>query len=78
MASTKFRTSYRYIVRQLEARIDPNVPLDIRHRDSLEHPALQAVDMFCWAFFQKYERDNPEWINHFGPKNLVLFDQSYL
>ncbi len=66
----------QYVIRQLEARIDPKVPLEIQHRDSLENKALQAVDMYCWGFFQKYEHANMEWVTLFGPK--VRFDQAYL
>lgn len=66
----------QYLFRQLEARIDPRVPFHIQHLDSRQHKALQAVDMFSWGFFQKYERQNSEWINLFASK--VKFDQTYL
>jgi hypothetical protein len=36
-----------YIIRQLQGRLDPKVPLDISHPSSNENKALQAVDMFC-------------------------------
>lgn len=66
----------QYLFRQLEARIDPKVPFNIQHLDSKQHKALQAVDMFSWGFFQKYERKNSEWIDCFASK--VKFDQTYL
>ncbi|KQC09798.1 MAG: hypothetical protein APR62_13350 [Smithella sp. SDB] len=50
-----------YIRRQLESRIDPIVPFDIHHSDSKEHYAVQAVDLFSYAIFEKYERRREEW-----------------
>jgi hypothetical protein len=50
-----------YIQRQLESRIDPVVPFDIYHADSREHYAVQAVDLFSYAIFEKYERRREEW-----------------
>jgi hypothetical protein len=65
-----------YISRQLEARINPNVPLDIYHRNSFSNGGLQAVDLFCWGIFQKYERNKVGWFNTFNPK--VRSDTLYL
>lgn len=65
-----------YIRRQLEARIDPKVPLDIYHWNSEENGGLQAADMFCWGIFEKYERRKLEWFNIFNPK--VKYDSLYL
>lgn len=66
----------QYIFQQLEARISPKVPLDIHHWDSGQNKGIQAVDMFCWGFFQKYERQNKKWCNIFAPK--IKFDEIYL
>ena len=66
----------RYIQRQLEAQISPKVPLDIYHWSSQENKGLQAVDMFCWGIFQKYERQKTEWYDIFKAK--IVFDQQYL
>ncbi|MCK4423992.1 MAG: DUF3800 domain-containing protein [Candidatus Omnitrophica bacterium] len=65
-----------YISRHLEAKISPTVPLDIYHGDSKENYGLQAVDMFTWAIFQKYERKKLEWFNIF--KQKVKYDSVYL
>lgn len=65
-----------YIRRQLEARIDPNTPLDIYHWKSHENCGLQACDLFCWGVFQKYERKNSEWFDVY--KKKVIFDEIYL
>ncbi len=50
-----------YLRRQLESRIDPAVPLNIYHADSKVHFALQAVDLFSYAVFEKYERRKETW-----------------
>ncbi len=50
-----------YIRRELESKIDPSVPLNIYHVDSKEHCGLQAVDMFSYAVFEKYERRRVQW-----------------
>lgn len=50
-----------YLRRQLESRIDPAVPLNIYHADSKDHFALQAVDLFSYAVFEKYERRKEAW-----------------
>jgi len=50
-----------YIRRQLESKIDPDVPLNIYHVNSIEHCALQAADMFSYAIFEKYERRRDQW-----------------
>jgi len=46
----------QYIFRQLKGRLDPRVPLDIKHQDSRNYYGLQAVDLFSWGIFRKYEK----------------------
>jgi len=58
----------RYIEKQLRNRLSPNVPLDISHMSSQESPGLQAVDMFCYGIFRKYERKTRCWWNIFQGK----------
>lgn len=53
-----------YVKKQLEARIDPNTPLDIYHWNSQETAGLQACDLFCWGVFQKYERKKEDLKNN--------------
>jgi len=52
-----------YIRRELESKIDPTVPFNIYHVDSKEHGGLQAVDMFSYAVFEKYERRRTKWFD---------------
>jgi len=65
-----------YIVSQIQALLDPLVPLDIFHMNSIESPSLQAVDMFAWGISRKYEKEDIEWFNVF--KARVCADRVYL
>lgn len=65
-----------YIIRQIEAKTDPKIPLDIEHALSHESLGLQAADMFAWGVFRKYERKDTEWFNVFSSK--VVYDTLYL
>ena len=65
-----------YIETQLKGKIDPKVPLAIDHLLSNEDSVLQAVDMFCWGVFRKYERRDEEWYRVFRKK--IRYDKIYL
>ncbi len=65
-----------YIRNHLESEINPNVPLDIYHKDSKEILCLQAVDLFAWGIRRKYENKDVEWFNIFEQK--VKYDNLYL
>ena len=65
-----------YVITQIKACLDPLVPLDIFHMNSLESPNLQAVDMFAWGIFRKYEKEDLEWFHVF--KARVCSDRVYL
>ncbi|MFH1453737.1 MAG: DUF3800 domain-containing protein [Armatimonadota bacterium] len=65
-----------YVWNQLKARINPKIPLYIRHYDSQQCKGLQAVDLFCWGIFEKYERRKSDWFEVF--KEKVKFDEVYL
>lgn len=64
------------IVNQLKGRIDPRIPLDIYHYTSHENLGLQAVDMFSWGVYRKYEGDDSKWYNIF--KEKLRYDDIYL
>ncbi len=66
----------RYIRTALEGRIKPSVPLFINHNESCEDRGLQAVDMFSYGIFQRYERQKWEWFDVF--KDKVAFHTLYL
>lgn len=66
-----------YIRRELEARLNPNIPLDIYHWKSHENCGLQAADIFSWGIFQKYERGHMVWYDLFA-KDKIRLDEQYL
>lgn len=66
-----------YIRRQLEAKLNPKVPLDIYHWRSHENYGLQVADVFCWGIFKKYEAHKTEWYDIYA-KDKVIFDDQYL
>jgi len=61
-----------YIRRQLEAKIDPKIPLEIRHVDSNTDGGLNVVDLFSWGIFRKYERKDVEWYEIYR-KNTIRY-----
>jgi len=65
-----------YIYRQLMEKIDPKIPLEIKHKDSYSDYGLNAVDLFSWGIFRKHERKDLEWYNIF--KEKIKFDDVYL
>jgi hypothetical protein len=75
-AQQEIREFNTYIVRQLEGRVDPKVPLDFYHHESKENLGLQAADLFAWGIFRSYERKDRTWREVFGPK--VKYDDVYL
>lgn len=66
----------KYILRQIDSKVDPFVPLNISHNDSQNTLGLQAVDLFCWGIFRQYERKDVEWFNIFEEK--VRYNKLYL
>ena len=57
-----------YIKRELASRLPPGVRLRITHEDSVNNHCLQAVDLFCWGIFRKYEREDNLWFDLFQGK----------
>jgi Protein of unknown function (DUF3800) len=76
MAKPEIEEFNSYIRRNLEGRLSPNIPIDIYHWLSHENYGLQAVDLFCWGIFQKYEKKNTEWLDVY--KNKILLDEQFL
>jgi hypothetical protein len=64
-----------YVKQQLKNRLSPKVPLEIAHRSSEQSKGLQAVDMFCYGIFQKYEWQKRDWWDIF--KGKVAKDTLY-
>lgn len=66
----------QYIINQIEGKIDPLVPMNIKHFDSKEYKGLQAADLFCWGVFRTYEKNDSEWFDIF--KDKVKVNEKYL
>src|SRR3990167_10827466 len=58
----------RYVLSNLQGKIDPKIPLIISHRDSQEDLCLNAVDLFSWGVFRKYEKKDMDWYEVFKGK----------
>ena len=66
----------KYILSNLQGRVDPKIPLIISHRDSREDLCLNAVDLFSWGVFRKYEKKDLEWYELFREK--IQYEDLYL
>jgi len=66
----------RYISTFLESRINPNMPLFIKHEDSQKDLCLNIVDLFAWGIFRKYEKKDNSWYDIF--KEKIKYDSLYL
>ena len=73
---TEIREFNFYVIGQLKGRLDPKVALNIDHMLSEQEPGLQAVDLFGWGIFRKYEKNDEKWRRVFSEK--VIFDEVYL
>lgn len=65
-----------YVANQLEAMLPLNVPLNIYHERSHDNQGLQAVDLFCWGIFRKYEMGDSEWYDVY--RDAIGFETEYL
>ena len=72
---TEIREFNLYVIGQLKGRLDPKVALNIDHMLSEQEPGLQAVDLFGWGIFRKYEKNDEKWRKVFSEK--VIFDEVY-
>lgn len=65
-----------YLETHLESLLSLNVPLYIYHSRSFETYELQAVDLFCWGIFRKFEHQDIEWYQHYAHK--IEHEMEYL
>ncbi len=63
------------VINQLLGRLHPQIPVDIEHLSSVENYGLQAVDIFSWGIFRKYELQDFEWFDIF--KERVQYDNQH-
>ena len=74
--SEEIRDFNNYLANQLEALLPLNIFLHIYHLSSTASFELQAVDIFCWGIFRKYELKDMEWYNLF--KSKIAYETEYL
>ncbi|MBI3376776.1 MAG: hypothetical protein HY035_00020 [Nitrospirae bacterium] len=48
----------------------------MKHENSRQYHGLQAVDLFSWGIFRKYEKKDTTWFDIFRDK--VAFEEQYL
>ena len=66
----------QYVGNQLDALLPLDVPLNIYHENSSSNAGLQAVDLFCWGIFRKYERNDKEWYDSYRAR--IAYETEYL
>ena len=66
----------QYLANQLEGELPLDVPLNVYHEDSMNSFGLQAVDLFCWGVFRKYERNDTQWYDVF--RYQISYETEYL
>ena len=66
----------QYLVNKLEGKLPLNVPLNISHEDSKVSSGLQAVDLFCWGVYRKYEHGDIQWYQQFESK--IVFETEHI
>ena len=64
-----------YLIRNIESKVSLDIEIDILHEDSTVIKQLQLADIFCYWFFEKYNKKNTDWLNEF--KDKVKFDDLY-
>jgi hypothetical protein len=65
-----------YMKNQLDALLPLDIPVNFYHERSHENPGLQAVDLFCWGVFRKYEHGDYAWYREYGSR--IGFETEYL
>lgn len=67
-SKSEIREFDQYLLNQLGSLIPPQVPLIINHNYSHENELLQAVDLFSWGIYRKYETADYQWYDVFREK----------
>ena len=52
-----------------------NILLNIKHICSHKSYGVQAVDIFCWGIFRRYERNDDEWYKEVSKK--IVYEQRF-
>jgi hypothetical protein len=66
----------QYIETHLATRLSSRAKLNCYHLDSTSSKGIQAIDMFLWGIFEKYNFDKTEWYDLF--KQRIQFERIFL
>ena len=66
----------QYVRNQIEALLPLNTGFAIEHLTSKESAGLQAVDLFCWGIFRKYESGDCDWYRIYSSR--IRYETEYL
>jgi len=72
----EIREFNQYLLVQIQKLVPEKIPVEIYHRLSHESKGIQAVDLFSWGIFRKYERNDLTWYERF--KERIHFEKVYL
>ncbi len=72
----EIRDFNQYLANCLKALLPLNTDFNISHLTSEESMQLQAVDLFSWGIFRKYEFNDKVWYDVYRRK--VVFETEYL
>lgn len=72
----EIRDFNQYLINQLESLLPLNTALNISHLTSEESAELQAVDLFSWGIFRRYENNDTGWYDIYRSK--LKFETEYL
>jgi hypothetical protein len=64
-----------YIISNLEISLALDTNFNIEHECSHNNPGLQAVDLFCWGIYRKYEHGDATWYDLF--KHRIVSEEVY-
>ena len=62
-----------YLIRNVETKVSLDIGIDILHEDSKSIKQLQLADVFCYWFFEKYNKINTDWFCIYREK--VRYDE---
>lgn len=60
---------------KLQRFLPVRTPCELFHQPSEGNKGIQAVDLFCWGIFRKYERDDEHWYRVF--RERIVLEEVY-
>ena len=62
-----------YLINHIESRIPLEIDIDVIHENSVVIKQLQLADVFCYGFYEKYNKNCLDWYNVFQSK--ITYDE---